>query len=298
MMITLQIYYVQKSSLGVRRFCSTLMEELNNLGLDYCVSKRRFFIVQKTNELLFFPLQVGSLLSTNQVIFVHDLISYRYLKNRIKKFFYFGFYYAVFNRASFLIVYSEWEKQFISNTFSIPKDKIKKYFPIYNIVLPINPRGFFGDSFFLMITNSCSHKNSESVIEVFEKCEHKNLIVVGLKRHNSKNIKYYINIEDLLLKDFMDKCITLISPSLDEGFNLPVYDCISRNKIPIVSAIPLHLELYTELAIFVESFELELPPLLNQDSVTYRSKDLRSKLEARTQPWSVLASYLTDIQNI
>ena len=44
------------------------------------------------------------------------------------------------------------------------------------------------------------------------------------------NILSYKNIDDDFLNFLIKKSKTIISPSLDEGFNLPVYDCITFLK--------------------------------------------------------------------
>jgi len=113
-------------------------------------------------------------------------------------------------------------------------------------------------------TNS-ARKNISMVIKAFRKAKRPDfdLVLIGGRDDNlasafaptdirRENISMQGGVSDECLRDHYARAKYLVSASLYEGFNLPVLEGILNGVVPILSDIPIHRELYEEVAIFFD----------------------------------------------
>ena len=138
-----------------------------------------------------------------------------------------------------------------------------------------------------MITNDFKkHKNNDVVIDFFKKNINYNLVIVGYMITGYSNILSYKNIDDDFLNFLIKKSKTIISPSMDEGFNLPVYDCITFLKKPIVFKLPIYKEFYNDIPFFFDQKNIFLSEIiLNNDNYILNKKYLKKMNLNSSKEW-------------
>lgn len=112
-------------------------------------------------------------------------------------------------------------------------------------------------TFILMVGTLEPRKNYQLVSTIYS--YHSNLIpLVIIGRKGWKKQKYFKKLKqnknisilnracDGSLYTLYSKCNKFVSASLDEGFNIPPGELMQHNKIPYLSDIPVHRELYPD----------------------------------------------------
>ncbi len=110
--------------------------------------------------------------------------------------------------------------------------------------------------YFLYVGNAYPHKNLEKLIQAFNKISNEyedlKLILIGKKdyfyqrlekENKSKRIIFFGKATDSELSSFYSNAIALVSPSLMEGFGLPVLEAMSLKCLVIASDIPAFREI-------------------------------------------------------
>ena len=128
--------------------------------------------------------------------------------------------------------------------------------------------------FFLYVGNAYPHKNLEKLIKAFsffrqESEEDIKLLLVGKEDYFYKKLKEKIakerysdiiirnNVKDKELSHLYKNALGLISPSLMEGFGLPVLEAMASGCIVLASDIPSLKEVCTDSAIYFDPNSIE-----------------------------------------
>lgn len=149
----------------------------------------------------------------------------------------------------------------IAVTYEAVDDKLK----IENLKLKIGKYG----KYFLYVGNAYPHKNLERLIKAFNEIskEYKDLrlVFVGnkdyfyqkLEKENiSDKIVFYGKATDDELLTFYSNAIALVSPSLMEGFGLPVLEAMTNNCLVLCSDIPAFREIAKETVIYFNPYSI------------------------------------------
>jgi len=300
---------MRRSSLGVRKYTLSLLPFLR-IHAEVCLvtsstSTHRligklqdFFYIPPNDGIYWCPTLSCSLIAQNQIVTIHDLISYEHrIQNRLIRLFYLLYARLSIARATKVVAISNETKNKIRKYYKVRQDKlITIKSPIRITDWPTSPTCLLPpvQRYFLAITNDLNHKNNGLALEALNDlagARSFELIVVGKLSHsdldflNNSDIKYRIlsRVSDELLCSLISNTSLLISTSLQEGHNLPLAEAISLGVNIACSDIPVHREFYDGYAHFFslddkselisiccKALRLELiPPLLNQDERTF-----------------------------
>ncbi|HVF69962.1 MAG TPA: glycosyltransferase family 1 protein, partial [Xanthomonadales bacterium] len=130
-----------------------------------------------------------------------------------------------------------------------------------------NKRPIDNTKYFLYVGNAYPHKNLERLIKAFSlfrtaQNEDIQLLLVGkddyfYKKINAKIIKENYsgivirnNVTDKELASFYQNAIALVSPSLMEGFGLPVLEAMASSCVVLASDIPSFREVCVDSAVY------------------------------------------------
>lgn len=302
MKVFLEKYFVNTSSFGVKRFYRNLKANLDQSELEFTEIHSQNALFKLYDGLLISPVHAGSFLQKKQIIFVHDFITFKWYHSNFKKFFLKIYYYFLFKSALRVFVFTNAEKKFIIDKFNIDPKKIFLFKPIYNDFLVFVKKNTnfsndfendFENDFFLLITNNKTHKNNDVVIDFFKNNSEHNLVVVGLKQNDFSNIKFYNNIDDYFLIHLLKTCNTVISPSLEEGFNLPLFDSLSFLKRPIVNLNQNYFEIYGHLPFYLVDWKSELKNLIVNNDFKITQNEFNDLKNKNLNSWKDLIVQIT-----
>lgn len=127
------------------------------------------------------------------------------------------------------------------------------------------------ENYFLYVGNAYPHKNLKRLIDAFENlitqkvASDIKLILVGKEDYFYKYLKQYVNKKNLEkyvifcgfttdedLFSLYKNAKALISPSLMEGFDLPVLEAMSKNCLVVLSDIDVHKEIAGNAALYFD----------------------------------------------
>lgn len=204
------------------------------------------------HDLLYVPFFNLSPFSKNSVITVHDLIHLKFPEIYGKKsgysFFKKYFRYSI-NKAKKIFVVSDTTKKDLEEFFPRIKEKIIK---IPNSTDPLfyKEYNFIKENYFCFIGNNKPHKNLNFLLNVWkdfvEKYLEYYLYLICPIDLNLKNVKVFKNLKTEEVIKILGKAKAIISPSIYEGFNLPVLEAILLQTPVLASKIPSNLEILSE----------------------------------------------------
>jgi len=178
-------------------------------------------------------------------------------------------------RAIRIIAVSKTTKKEIIDHFHIPSEKIAV---TYEGVENIESEGkrLVKDPYFLYVGNVYPHKNAETLITAFRQMNgNTKLVFVGKEDYFYKRLKkavadiesrilFFGQASDNELANLYHYAITLVFPSLMEGFGLPALEALAHSCPVICSDIPVFHEIVGNHAIYFNPID---------------AQDLRQKLE-------------------
>lgn len=223
------------------------------------------------HNLLFNPFFNYSLFSKDTIITIHDLIPLRFkdfYKNKFGYFLYKPYLSYSIKKAKKILVISETTKKEVEEIFPKSKNKI---FKVPNSTDPLfyKKYEFEKENYFCFIGNNKPHKNLKFLLDFWNDFFKDNkdyyLYLICPIDVNMKNVRVFKNLKTKDLIEILGKAKALISPSLWEGFNLPLLEAILLKTIPIASSIPANIELLGK----------DYPFLFNLD----KKEELKEKLE-------------------
>lgn len=283
MKLTVNGAAILHSSLGVRRYYESVTRHMNWPGgisiTRVPPSRARARLAElamrgTADAILWSPCQRGPLRAKHHVITVHDCINVEYT--------YVGDWrlpalrwasQQVLGQAQRIVAISHATKNAILRNYQVAPDKI--------LVIPSPCRMEVASSsneavvaplpakpYVLMVTNDLPHKNTVRACEALVRAGAARLGValqvvgrvapeaVALCDSAGLELVLRTGISDALLRSAYERCLFLLSPSLDEGHDLPVAEALSAGANVLCSDIPAHREFYDGL---VEYFDPARP---------------------------------------
>lgn len=182
------------------------------------------------------------------IITVHDLIPIKFpeiYRNKFGYFFYKKYFkYSVKKAKKIFVVSKTTENDLIeycpnlkSKIIKIPNSTHPLFYKNYN---------FKKENYFCFIGNNKEHKNLKILLRVWEDFSKKYpnfyLYIISPVNISLKNVRIFKNLKTEELIEILGKAKALISPSIYEGFNLPLLEAILLLTPPLVSNIPSNIE--------------------------------------------------------
>lgn len=309
---------INSTSRGGRRYYDGIIEklDLNPLLIPTALPSnsiyrriREILLLTPSNQILWSPAHRGSLVSKTQVITVLDLINLQYVYSGISKAILSLYLKYLFNNSLQIVAISNATKAVVVNRLNIDDSKVKviqgpTYFPELHLHKnDFQFVGLVGKPFFLVVANDLTHKNIGFVIDSYNACrtkKHFDLVIIGNsnsifaeKCYLSSGVKLLADVSDSTLTELLYSSIGLISPSLDEGLNLPVGEALSAGVNCFVSDIPVHVELYSGAVTFFDPYKLDSLIAIFDNFPDYSNKNITSRNYKKITFEDVAAQYQT-----
>lgn len=170
------------------------------------------------------------------------------------------------------------------------------------------------DRYFLYVGNTYPHKNLEVLIRAFSEISDTKvkLILVGREDHFQKktvnvstvlyrnpNIIFKTHVDDLELSELYQHALALISPSLMEGFGLPLVEAMRLGCFVVASDIPSSREVCKDAAVYfnprsVDSLRDILEKVL-RNSLDTKTYVKRGKVRSESFSWKKMAEETLDV---
>ncbi len=265
-----------------------------------------FFLIKRYRPALVHYLHFNHPLLTPSpfIVTLHDLIknhfpqpkdtSHNFLMYKVKRW---GYTLTLKNALYYsqrIITPTQAVKNQITSSYPIPREKI---IPIYEGVFfktqEINPLPIKLPSKYLLYVGSFyQHKNIGFLIKNINLIHqlNLNLVMVTPKRINlnwkeilrEKRILFFSQLKESQLRYLYKNCYAFISPSLMEGFGLPVAEAFSFNKPALLSNIPAFREITHQRMLYFSPNS---------------SQDLENKLQDLIQNYSFYEKMSENLKN-
>jgi len=267
------------SSLGARRYFEGIMAHLDWPGRVITNPPDANPRLVRINELCergrrdaiyWSPAHRGPLFAHNHVVTVLDCINIEHVYARDWKL---PILRAAFGRllanAVAIVTISAATKVAVLRNFDVPADKIRVFAGPTDLIVgagaeaPVTPQG----DFVLMVTNALPHKNTAAAGRAFAASSAGKrgieLRVVGSMDAAGRAacaaagvvVAEHRGIDDATLDGWFRQARFLLSPSLDEGLNLPIAEAIARGANVLCSDIAVHREFYSDSAAFFDTHD-------------------------------------------
>ncbi len=221
------------------------------------------------------------------VVTIHDMIVSHFDTGRasthhkfmyqIKRFGYELNHHIGLRRAERIIAVSESTKREINATVGIHESKISVIYEgvdSHLLKLKSSSKSLIETPYLLYIGNAYPHKNVDILVDAFEKCVEKEknlrLVLVGpddvfysrLKNRVEKSaiknrVRFFGPATDAQLVTLYVHAKVLVSPSLMEGFGLPIIEALHLGTPVIASNISVYCELFEGLVNFFDPQSVE-----------------------------------------
>jgi glycosyltransferase involved in cell wall biosynthesis len=172
--------------------------------------------------------------------------------------------------------------------------------------------------FLLHIGNLYPHKNIDLVLTSLKKLKKESdikitFVIAGREDYFYQRVKNKVagmgltdqvhflgEVPDTTLKKLYDNALALISPSLMEGFDLPVLEAMANNCLALVSDIPVHREICEDSAIYFDSSNedsllLKLKELYKNRVKDYDAKIKKAKQRSQNFTWEKTARLTLEV---
>jgi glycosyltransferase involved in cell wall biosynthesis len=268
----------ERSSLGVRRLFAGVIQ---HLAWDSKVSftalpkpaalarAAELFQVGRRDAIYWSPTHRGPLWAHNHVVSLHDCINVEYTyRNDWRLPAFRRMFNMVLANARVVVALSRATKDAALRNYDVEESKIVVIPAGFDILAQAAavtvPSVYAGPPFILMLTNSLPHKNALRACRAFANSNAPQqgylLRVVGALPdgtlaacgHQAKKIEVHAHVADELLRSWYRNAEFLFSPSLAEGYNLPVAEAIAGGGNVLCSDLPVHREFFEGRAIFFD----------------------------------------------
>lgn len=275
-------------------------------------------------DLIHFPyISIPILYKKPFVVTIHDLIVHHFstgkattlppLLYKVKRLGYDQVIkHAVFSSRK-IIVPLEATKQDLIASIGVDSKKIEVTGEGFDSHLKSNPEAdefvkqhLTDNKYFMYVGNAYPHKNIERLVNIFlEFCKKSTckLVLVGKEdafynklkdTYKSDSLLFLHNIPDSHLASLYKHATAYISPSLIEGFGLPILEAMSLSCLVVVSRIPAHQEVCRDAAIFFEPQDSEsMAKALHDTLALENSKKTwyikQGKIRASAFSWKAMA---------
>lgn len=108
------------------------------------------------------------------------------------------------------------------------------------------------NNYFLIIGSDHPRKRIDLVIDLFSSLNEKLIIIGGYKGGENipDNVKIMGYVDNETKLELIENCKTIIVPSIDEGFGLPIAEALLYGKKPLCSDIPIFREIAEGYAVY------------------------------------------------
>jgi glycosyltransferase involved in cell wall biosynthesis len=266
-----------RSSLGVRRLFAGVMQ---HLAWDSKVSFSRLpkiAPVARVAELLqlgrrdaiyWSPTHRGPLWAHHHVVSLHDCINVEYTFRddwRLPAFR--RVFNLVLRNAQVVVALSRATKDAALRNYSLIESKIVVIpagFDLPSETAAVAEQPYAGPPFILMVTNALPHKNALRACRAFvdSVAPHNGYVLrvvgslppaaLGLCGQDSAKIEVHGHVADAQLRSWYRNAAFLFSPSLAEGYNLPVAEAVASGGNVLCSDIAVHREFFQGRAAFFD----------------------------------------------
>lgn len=263
--------------MGVRRFFSGVMQHLDWQAAVTLTGTMRFSALERAVEFLrigrpdaifWSPSHRGPLNAYHHVVSVHDCINVEYTFRddwRLPAFR--KLFNVVLNRAEAIVALSHATKSAILRNYTVAEHKVLVISPGFESPSP-SARSALAQAndapFVLLVTNAFAHKNTVQACRAFirsKACATGVVLrVVGslaaealqVLSHTRAAVDMHAHVDDATLVTWYQRCLFLFSPSLAEGYNLPIAEALAMGANVLCSDIPVHREFYEGKAEFFD----------------------------------------------
>jgi glycosyltransferase involved in cell wall biosynthesis len=271
-------------SLGVRRLFSGVMQFLDWPSEVSLTKASRFSIAERTIELVrpgrrdaifWSPTHRGPLKAHHHVVSVHDCINVEYVYRvdwRLPMFR--RLFQLVLNNAETIVALSHATRNAILRNYTVAEQKLTVIppgfdFPTISPGTPPSGAGQPKNPFVLMLTNPYLHKNALNALRAFAASRaannHITLRVLGSLSPGvlaqvarpGVQIEIHSHVDDTTLTQWYRSCMFLFSPSLAEGYNLPISEAVTLGSNVLCSDIDVHREFFGKYANFFDPASVE-----------------------------------------
>jgi glycosyltransferase involved in cell wall biosynthesis len=220
----------------------------------------------RKDEIFWSPNQRGPLLARNHIVTVLDCINVEYVYSKDWRL---GCYRHLFNsilsNATAVVAISNATRDSILRNYSIDPNKItvipgpndfRAEFSLKSN--PCSSEDLFAmeQPFVLLFSNLLPHKNTSTALTAFAASSASRrdiaIRVVGpvdatalaVCRAAGVKVEHYVGVDDVTLQTWLRSCFFMLSPSLEEGLNLPIGEATSMGVNVLCSDIPVHREFF------------------------------------------------------
>jgi glycosyltransferase involved in cell wall biosynthesis len=265
---------VRRSSYGVQRYYARVLEHLAWPGQIATIPPGRWSSLERLRELLqpgrrdailWTPCQRGPLRAPNHIITVHDCINIEYVyRDDWRRGAFRRLFNAILARAAHVVAISHATKAALLRNYRIEAERIlviqsgrDSLPPRAEHVPPGEQHERNAPPYVLMLSNTLPHKNITAACQAFAASRARSagvaLRVVGTLpelaeracRESGVQLELHGRVGDAQLTAWYEGCRFLLSPSLDEGHNLPVAEALALGANVLCSDIAAHREFYS-----------------------------------------------------
>jgi glycosyltransferase involved in cell wall biosynthesis len=266
-----------RSSLGVRRLFAGVMQHLawdSNVSFTKLPKSApvarvaELLQMGRRNAIYWSPTHSGPLFAHHHVLSLHDCINVEYTYRddwRLPAFR--RMFNQVLANAQVVVALSRATKEAALRNYSLAESKIVVIPAGFDVPPdPVQARAqpaYAGPPFILMLSNALPHKNALRACQAFFKSiAPRNdfvLRVVGslppaaLQLGDGAKILVHAHVGDEELRSWYKSAAFLFSPSLAEGYNLPVAEAIASGGNVLCSDIAVHREFFAGRAAFFDA---------------------------------------------
>jgi len=266
---------VSRTSLGGKRYFNGIFQrlewdwgkEVRNLkGSNSMARIRELTYLGRKGEIYWSPNQRGPIMASNHIVTVLDCINVEYVYRkdwRLSS--YRRLFSLILNNATAVVAISHATRDSILRNYKINPNKIivipgpndfRTEFSLQSLKYSKEYSFAAEQPFVLLFSNLLPHKNTGSALTAFAASTASRrdiaLRVVGpvdatalaLCRAAGVTVEHHIGIDDMTLQAWMRSCCFLLSPSLEEGLNLPIGEAISMGVNVLCSDIAVHREFF------------------------------------------------------
>ena len=264
---------VRRSSYGVQRYYARVLEHLAWPGRVATLPPGQWSSLDRLRELLhpgrrnailWTPCQRGPLRALNHIVTVHDCINIEYVyRDDWRRGAFRGLFNAILARAAQVVAISHATKAALLRNYRIEAERIlviqsgrDSLPPLVERIEPSKRHDRTTAPYVLMLSNTLPHKNITAACQAFAASRARSagieLRVVGtlpepaerVCRVSGVRLELHGRVSDVQLASWYEGCLFLLSPSLDEGHNLPVAEALALGANVLCSDIAAHREFY------------------------------------------------------
>jgi glycosyltransferase involved in cell wall biosynthesis len=266
-----------RSSLGVRRLFAGVMKHLvwdsdvtySKLPKSARLARVAELLQRGRRDAIFWsPTHSGPLSAPHHVVSLHDCINVEYTyRNDWRLPAFRRMFNLVLSNAQVVVALSRATKDAALRNYTLAESKfvvIPAGFDMPPDIERTAAAVYAGPPFILMLTNALPHKNAFGACRAFLRSAAPRLgfvlRVVGSLPHAALDlceragdkIEIHSHVADAQLREWYGSAAFLFSPSLAEGYNLPVAEAIASGGNVLCSGIAVHREFFDGRAAFFD----------------------------------------------